>query len=301
MLRIAPAVAGTRHQCAWPSSSPIGGSAFAVGQRVGRRAAAVRQRRGEGRSRTSRATRRVGHPEPAPTTFTSNAEGCSTARFNCSGKAVQVRRDAATSSRSRFHGHHSCRARRSRRSARIRRRLVGDAAAGRLVPDHAVDEGRAADVRSSGQSTSSSSSGRDPLSPRTGEAARRTASRGRIDPWPAERSPGAPRDRSLRRGRARGLPALHVDRRRRDAVAAAEHRSPATTGKVSLTGRVLKPVTRRRARRRPPLPAPRREGHGDRAGRLQGLVPDLFRAGPRHRRRRPARRTASSSPSRARW
>ena len=61
-----------------------------------------------------------------------------------------------------------------------------------------------------------------------------------ITAW-EEAQPGAARDRALGRGGARGLPALHLDRRRRHASY-----SPSAlagkTGRVAVSGRVVGPV-----------------------------------------------------------
>ena len=101
----------------------------------------------------------------------------------------------------------------------------------------------------------------------------------------------------VRRGRARRLPALHRGRRQLDADAAAERARRAQPGKLSVTGKVVGPVTRRRALgRRAPLRRSARTSdgksgvvpvvyHGDRAATLFKVGRDVIVE--RHARERP--------------
>ena len=92
------------------------------------------------------------------------------------------------------------------------------------------------------------------------------------------RKPGAARDRALRRGCARGLPALHVDRRRRHAVARPSQLAGQDRQGLARAARA-EPGTGRRVRRRAPLPARDVKGTATVPVVYTGSVPDLFRAG----------------------
>ena len=118
----------------------------------------------------------------------------------------------------------------------------------------------------------------------------------RLSAWPRNAFSGAARHRALDRGGARGLPALHLDRRRRDAVGRRRASSRARRATVSLVGQVVGHADGRRARRRSALQAAGHRGIAPRrrvAVVYTGIGPRPVPAGPRRRRRRAAAQTGT--------
>ena len=139
----------------------------------------------------------------------------------------------------------SCAPRTARATATPSRRI----APGSLCHDHGYEIPGSAAIRARGldaQPRGESAHGRSP-----GDVARRSGVSSGGGP---EALPGSARHRALDRGGARSLPSLHLDRRRRDALGAAErargadgHRLARRAGRRQADGR--------RARGRAPVPA----------------------------------------------